>query len=269
MEATIGYGDEILATGLARGARDRGKRIAFGDGEKIIFSPWSEQVFRYNPNVAHPGDEADSDIEWIAHHKGHRLYNSVSADRTRWVWNMGFRPVAGELFFNEEELQFAEEAGSGFIVIEPNVPWHKSVALNKDWGALKYKAVASELSAAGRDVMQFSYPTARVVCASARQFKAPTFRHALAVMARAALYIGPEGGLHHGVAAVGIPAVVLFGGFIPPEVTGYPTHANLTGGSSACGHLSKCSHCKTAMNAISVDKVLHVARRYLNPAQAA
>lgn len=262
----MGYGDEIMATGMARGARQRGKRIAFGDGEKIIFSPWSEQVFRYNPNIAHPGDERDGDIEWIRHHKGHRLYNGVSADRSRWIWNMAFRPVAGEMFFDDEELRFAETAGSGFVVIEPNVPWHKSVASNKDWGALKYKAVATELIAAGHDVLQFSYPTTRVVCASARQFSAPSFRHALAVMARAALYIGPEGGLHHGAAAVGIPAVVLFGGFIPPEVTGYPTHTNLTGGALACGRLTRCSHCRTAMGAISVQKVLRSVRRHLERA---
>lgn len=252
-----------MATGMARGAKARGKRIAFGNGEQIIFSPWSEQIFRHNPNIARPGDESADDIEWIAHHKGNRLYNSVAPDRTRWIWNMEFRPIPGEMFFTDEELRFAEAVGSDFVVIEPNVPWHKSVARNKDWGAIRYRAVAEELVAKGHRLVQFSYPTARVTCAAALQFKAPTFRDSLAVLARAALYIGPEGGLHHGAAAVGIPAVVLFGGFIPPQVTGYDTHTNLTGGSMACGNLRRCSHCKTAMNAISVEKVLRASRRYL------
>lgn len=265
----MGFGDEIMASGMARGAKARGKRIAFGNSEQIVFSPWSEQIFRYNPNIAHPGDEADADIEWIAHHKGNRLYNSVSPDKTRWVWNMDFRPTPGEMFFSDEELKFAETAGSGFVVIEPNVPWHKTVAANKDWGAIKYRAVAEELVAAGHRVIQFSYPTARVTCAAAQQFKAPTFRDALAVLARASLYIGPEGGLHHGAAAVGISAVVLFGGFIPPQVTGYDTHTNLTGGSTACGKLSRCSHCRTAMSVISVEKVLLAAHRHLKTAVAA
>lgn len=265
----MGFGDEIMATGMARGAKDRGKRIAFGDGERIIFSPWSEQIFRHNPNIAHPGDERDGDIEWIRHHKGHRLYNSMNASRTRWVWNMDFRPIAGEVLFDEHELRFAEEIGSGFIVLEPNVPWHKSVAANKDWGAQKYKAVAAELAGEGREVVQFSYQHGRVVCAGARQVKAPSFRHALAALARAALYIGPEGGLHHGAAAVGVPAVVLFGGFIPPEVTGYSTHTNLTGGAMACGKLTRCSHCRAAMGAISVEKVLRSAHRHLDVAVAA
>jgi hypothetical protein len=55
---------------MARGAKARGKRIAFGDGQQIISSPWSEQIFRFNPNIARPGDERADDIEWIRHHKG-------------------------------------------------------------------------------------------------------------------------------------------------------------------------------------------------------
>jgi hypothetical protein len=237
----VGFGDEILATGMARGAKARGKRIAFGDGKRIIFSPWSSKIFRHNPNIAWPGDESAADIEWIAHYKGKRLYNSVAPGGTRWLWNMDFAPTAGELFFSEEELRFAESFAPGFVVIEPNVPWHKTVAPNKDWGALKYEAVASEFAARGHTVFQFWYEAARVKLASAMQVNAPTFRHALAVLSRAALYIGPEGGLHHGAAAVGIPAVVLFGGFIPPSVTGYATHTNLTAGSSACGKFNRCS----------------------------
>lgn len=259
----MGYGDEILATGMARGARARGKRIAFGDGQRIVFGPWSEQMFRYNPNIAAPGDEGAPDIEWIAHYKGHRLYNSVAPGRDRWEWHMDFRPVAGEMFFSDEELKFAETAGSGFVVIEPNVPWHKSVAPNKDWGEARYEAVSDAMVAERRDVMQFEYSNQRSKARSARLFKAPTFRHALAVLARAALYIGPEGGLHHGAAAVGIPAVVLFGGFIPPQVTGYDTHTNLTGGAQACGKFQRCDHCRAALDAITVDDVLSAVHEHM------
>jgi ADP-heptose:LPS heptosyltransferase len=80
-------------------------------------------------------------------------------------------------------------------------------------------------------------------------------------LARAKLYIGAEGGLHHAAAALGVPAVVLFGGFIPPLVTGYETHINLTGGAQeACGSLKPCDHCRKAMDAISVEEVAAAAR---------
>lgn len=253
-----------MATGMARGARARGKRIAFGDGHRIIFSPWSEQMFRFNPNIARPGDETSPDIEWIAHHKGHRLYNSVSQDRARWIWNMAFRPVPGEIFFDDDELKFSVAQGSGFVVIEPNVPWHKSVAKNKDWGLSRYQAVADQLKRAGRRVVQFAAGQFRLDGVGV--IRAPDFRKALAALSRAALYIGPEGGLHHGAAAVGIDAVVLFGGWIPPQVTGYDTHTNIVAGDGrVCGRLTACRHCKDAMAAISVDQVLRAAYGHLEP----
>lgn len=258
----VGFGDEIMATGMARGAKARGKRIAFGDGRQIIFSPWSEQMFRFNPNIARPGDERSTDIEWIAHHKGNRLYNKVNADRTRWVWNMAFRPVHGELFFSETELKFAAAQGAGFVVIEPNVPWHKSVAKNKDWGLARYQAVADNLRHTGHRAVQFGVGQFRLTGVDV--VHAPDFRKALATLERASLYIGPEGGLHHGAAAVGIPAVVLFGGWIPSQVTGYDSHTNITAGDGrACGRLQACRHCKEAMAAIGVDRVVSAAQGYL------
>jgi ADP-heptose:LPS heptosyltransferase len=115
------------------------------------------------------------------------------------------------------------------------------------------------------DVVQFNFKAGHVI-PGARQLKTPSFRHAMAALSRAALYIGPEGGLHHASGAVGIPAVVIFGGFIPPAVTGYATHTNLTGGAEACGSLHACEHCREAMNAISVPDVMDAANGYLKVA---
>lgn len=250
-----------MATGLARGAKARGKRVAFGDGQRIIWGPWSEPMFRHNPNIARPGEESAKDVEWIAHYKGSRLYNSVSRDRNYWVWNMAFRPIPGELFFDDAELEFGHTAGSGFVLIEPNVPRQKSVAPNKDWGAARYQQVADRLRTAGYRIVQFAHGRDRLQ--GVEVIHATEFRQALAALARAAIYIGPEGGLHHGAAALGIPAVVLFGGFIPPQVTGYAGHTNLTGGVEACGSLRPCSHCRRAMRAISIDRVHAAALGHL------
>ncbi len=155
------------------------------------------------------------------------------------------------------------------MLIEPNVELWKPVAINKDWGIAKYQAVADALLAAGHRVVQFQYGDGSIL-AGVELVKTISFRGGLAIMANAALYIGPEGGLHHGAAAVGVPAVVLFGGFIPPQVTGYDTHTNLTGGTEeACGSLLPCQHCREAMDRIGVDEVLHAADRYLMSAKVA
>jgi len=260
----VGWGDEILATGMARGAKDRGKRIAFGNGRKIIWGPWSEAIFRDNPNIAPPGSEGATDLEWIAHYKGHRLYNRHVGDR--WQWNMKFRAIPGEMFFDETELEFAKTAGDNFILIEPNVPRNKSVAPNKDWGLAHYRQLSSMLREQGFRLVQFSFGKDKLP--GVELITAPDFRKALAVLSRAALYIGPEGGLHHGAAAVNVRAVVFFGGFIPPEVTGYAMHTNLTGGAKACGSLHYCNHCISAMRAITVEKAYAAAIDQLQRAAA-
>lgn len=260
----MGIGDNLIASGLAKASRAKGKRAAFGDGQKIIWDHHSEIIFRGNPNIARPGDEAARDLDWIPFYRGNRLYNRQVGDR--WEWNYDFRCTAGEAYLTEGERTFGRAQGEGYIVIEPNLPNYKPSSPNKRWPVERYAAVASALRSAGHDVVQLSYGGGHVL--DARQIKTASFRQAMAVLERAALYIGPEGGLHHAAAAVGIHAVVLFGGFVPPEVTGYATHTNLTGGARACGSLKTCQHCIEAMNAIGVSDVMSAAERYLRKAAA-
>lgn len=253
-----------MAAGLARGAADRGKQIAFGDGRKLIWDQNSEQIFRFNPNICPPGRERQlQNVEWVPFYKGHRIYNRQ--EKGRWCWNYEFKAIPGEIFLSRNEKSEAETHGSGFVLIEPNASVHKSVALNKQWPVDRFDAVARLLRDAGHEVVQLRYGNGsghRIP--HARQITTLNFRNALAVMKNSALYIGSEGGLHHGAAAVNRPAVVLFGGFIPPQVTGYDTHVNLTGGSEACGSITKCEHCQQALKKISVEEVFDAAKGSLS-----
>lgn len=257
----MGYGDNLMASGLAKGAHARGKRIAFGDGQKIIWDHNSEPIFKGNPNIAKPGSEGDADIEWIAHHRGNRLYNHQSGDK--WVWNYKFKATPGELFFDEAENKFTDGLNSGFIIVEASLPEFKTCAPNKQWPKDRYLRVAHALKQRGHDVRQFYYPGCWQI-PGVPFIKTPSFRHAAAALRRASLYIGPEGGMHHAAAAMGTQAVVLFGGFIPPQVTGYDFHTNLTGGAEACGSLKKCQHCIDAMNRITVEEVEAAALAHLD-----
>ena len=259
----MGYGDDIMATGMAKGARARGKRIAFGDGRRIIWGPWSEEMFRNNPNIAPPGSEGSEDLEWIDYYKGHRKYNSQAPGR--WVWNMDYRPIPGQFFFDENETLIANQfAGNSFILVEPNVPQKKSVAPNKQWPIDRWQQVVDRLSENGHQVVQFQYPGARYALSGVSYFEASSFRNALAVLGMAKLFLGHEGGLHHGAAALIVPGVVLFGGFIPPQVTGYDIHVNLTGGATACGSLNACDHCREALDKITVKQVVDAALQQLS-----
>lgn len=243
----MGIGDEIMATGLARGADAAGKRIAFGDGRRLIWGPFCEQAFRYNPNIARSLDEKN--FRWIDYYKGRRWYNHAATGR--WVWNYDFKAPRGEFFFDERELACAVPRDG--VLLEPNVPWHKAVAPNKDWGIARWQLLADRLRYGGLRVWQFSHGKLRL--AGVEEINVADFREAAAALSAIELAIVPEGGLHHAAAAVGTRAIVIFGGFIPPAVTGYPEHVNLTGDSQACGSWNKCQHCRRALDNITVDEV--------------
>ncbi|MCC8945999.1 hypothetical protein H8A97_13040 [Bradyrhizobium sp. Arg62] len=242
---------------MARGARARGKRVAFGDRHRIIWSVESHQIYQGNANVAPPGDARYLDLIWIPHYKGVRLYGTPRPGG--WKWNPDFRSIPGEIFFTPQELAFAEaRMPAGAVVIEPHV---KPMAVNKRWPLERFQEVARRLLRAGHRVVQFSY--GQPVLAGVMPISSPTFRTSLAMMARAGLYIGPEGGLHHGAAAVGTTAVVIFGGYIHPMTTGYATHVNLFGSDEACGNTGACEHCRRAMRAIEAEEVFSAAARLL------
>jgi len=244
----MGHGDDIMATGMAKGAKARGKRIAFGDGNRIIWGPFSRDIFRNNPNIAHPGQERDKDIEWVKYYKGNRGYNKSGGNH--WVWNYDFKTKPGEIFFGQDDVGYC--LGSNVIFIEPNVP-NKPCAPNKQWPLARWKEVAEELELAGFNIVQPEYGGPNRI---AEGIRTNNFRDGMALLKQAKLAILPEGGLHHAAAALGVPAVVLFGGFVPPSVLGYHNHINLTGGAVACGSFTRCQHCLEAMDKITVDDVL-------------
>lgn len=244
----MGYGDELMATGMARGLAARGKQAAFGDGRRIIFSPQSREIFWGNPNIAYPGQEREPGLVWIPHYRGRRLY-ARQVDG-HWLWNESFRAVPGEIHLTPTEIQYAENFDRGFVVIEPNV---KATAYNKQWPVVRYQEVANKIRRTHR-VVQFPGPH---VLRGVEVIQTGTFRQAMAVLANAALFVGPEGGLHHAAAAVHVRAVVIFGGFIHPRTTGYSSHANIFKGERACGTIGRrCPHCADAMRRISIQEVM-------------
>lgn len=262
------YGDEIMGSGLARGAHARGVKIAFGDGRKIIWNECAHLIFRGNPNVAAPGQERADNLEWIEHYSGaRRYYRFGSGERRQMIFASGTqRP--GELFFDPSELEFAERVGDDFIVVEPNTvndaPNKQWGRQNKRWGLDRYRGVAHLLRDRGFRVVQFDAGAQAID--GIERIATPSFRTACAVLARAALYVGPEGGLHHACAAspVNTPAVVIFGGFVSPAVTGYAQHVNLfTGEGLGCGNLDPCEHCRVCMSKISVEQVIDAAMSLL------
>lgn len=155
------------------------------------------------------------------------------------------RDHMGEIALSDSEKRAAEKlvaGGGAFVVIEPTIGEKKNQ--NKQWGRDNWLALADMLLAAGFNVLQLG-PAAAPIRPGVRYVVTPTFREATAVLNLARAAVLPEGGLHHAAAVLGVPAVVLFGGYIDPEVTGYPSHVNIVddGVGSPCGSWVECRHC--------------------------
>ena len=186
----------------------------------------------------------------------HRLVNGpgvrpyiASKTAEKWTWRP-YQPEPADVVFTAAELAFAKPY-RGKVMVEPNV---KDIGhRNKDWGWpnwWKFDAIARfhgllQCTRKGDPVL----PNAQIVPTA-------SFRQTMAVLSVCKAYVGPEGGLHHAAAAVGVPAVIIFGGFIAPNITGYRQHRNLFTGGKPCGMRTDCKHCREAMNKITPAMVL-------------
>ena len=212
---------------------------------------WSE-VFDHNPNLVR-----ENGFPLSRNRIGHRPY-ILGTVRTqhgnKFIYNPSFKAVPGEMYGIEPRRSFEDVN----ILIEPHYK-PDLFGSNKDWGWDKYQAVADHFR---QRCLQVNPGDARILRGVPGHLT-PTFREACEHLAGARLYIGPEGGLHHAAAALGIPAVVIFGGHISPSTTGYDTHINLAADDAGCGNMFPCDHCKRAMAGITVKQVIDAAETIL------
>lgn len=167
----------------------------------------------------------------------------------RWTW-LAYKPIPADIVFTPEELAFAEPY-RGKVMVEPHTKPNSHS--NKAWLAIYWQQFvlsrAAEFVQCGAPGTRFLQGVTPVVTA--------TFRQALAVLSVSRAYVGTEGGLHHGAAAVGTPAVVIFGRFISPAVTGYDNHRNIFRGTDlGNGNRVDCEECRRAMASITPTEVL-------------
>lgn len=235
----MGVGDEIMASGHARVVSERtGKRVRIVDfhGE-----PRWDDVWNGLPWVARPEEKGDfATVKNGQQCRPYVAYPFTFESGQRWTgWRA--RDHVGAVALTAEETSFAATTRSAvgpYILIEPTLMAKSNQ--NKQWG--KWNELTALLNERGHTVVQVG-PDAAAVIPGVRHFvKTPTFRLAAAVLSRATAAVLPEGGLHHAAAVLGVPAVVLFGGYISPETTGYPNHVNIAEGEP-CGKWKPCSHC--------------------------
>lgn len=239
----MGMGDELIAAGQARALHAL-------DGRKVIIRDrhdrirWHE-LWRNNPAIISPHDRAHKAHE-IKNGPGARPYIAAKSD-TRWTWKE-FTCTPAALHFFPDEIELSARQGRPDIVIEPMLKAKASP--NKDWGRPRWEALVGLMRRAGMRPVQLG--TAGTQRLHGCDFiETPSFRLACAVLARARACVVPEGGLHHAAAALSVPAVVIYGGYISPRQTGYESQANLFTGGEPCGMRIPCEHCTAAMEQIT------------------
>ncbi len=264
----MGYGDDIMVTAEARRLKevDPQAKIVVGDGVREV---WSETgVFDRNPHLSRLADVAPGDrIVWLRNYYGCRPY--LDYERSEPGRRQAFRPYRAEpgvLCFSREEtahaaaLVAARRQAMPVVAIEPNVDFGPT----KDWGFERWQATVDSL----RDRVTFVQPSyGRPILDGVHAIES-TFRSFAAVLLHCDLYVGPEGGLHHAAAAVGLAGVVVFGGRISPQLTGYDLHDNLyvEAPGSPCGMIEPCQHCRACFAAIPVERVVASVQQLLRRA---
>ena len=259
----MGWGDELMVTGRARVMQERDRRKV-----RVVYerpNRWFE-AYDHNPRLAVPSEQGNFQI---LHPRvnGLRPYCTAKTPE-RWGWRK-YQPPVGELYLTASERAFGAHY-AGRILLEPHIK--ASASPNKQWGWVRWNKLAWLLTRRGLKVSQIG-PAGVPVLEGIEFIDTPGLRHAAAVIATARAAVLPEGGLHHTAAVFGTPAVVIYGGFISPEVTGYAGQTALFAKSDehplGCGWRLPCRHCEQAMASIAPETVADELEKLLAERDAA
>jgi ADP-heptose:LPS heptosyltransferase len=250
--ANGGIGDELMLTAITREARRQGRPI-----HVITAYP---QLWRHNADPA--SLQLDVDRWWYAHRRGwigtriqHLTYDTrrerhiaaQMADYTGVELPSGWRPV---LTVDRPARQ------ANLIVAQNSCRGARFSSPTKEWPQARWEQLMPHLTATHR-VVQLG-TKADPVLPGAEDFRGATDLPAAArIIGSAALFLGLESGLQHMAAAVGTPAVIIYGGRSRPAQTGYAFNVNLTRSPECAGCVldRDCPHHMVCME-IPVEEVL-------------
>ena len=245
----MGWGDELIVSGQVRAITDRdaSAKVVVRDRNGAVRK---HDMWKNHPSILQePNSKFTGPIHSIVNGPGIRPYIADKTPR-RWVWKE-MTCNRGQIFFSPEEEAFAARH-SPMVVVEPNNKQRASP--NKSWGWVKWNKLCWILKEKGILCVQLGEPDTKLLD-GVHLIETRSFREACAVLGRARAAVLPEGGLHHAAAALGVPSVVIFGGYISPKQTGYASQTNLFTGETPCGMRIQCPHCAKAMAQITPERV--------------
>lgn len=250
----MGLGDEIMALGRCEALYEQtGVPVAILDRNS---QPRNHPAWHGNPAWKYESIAAIKDgagvRPYIKDWHGNRI-----------VFEHTHRPRAGRIYLDAKDdalgIALRDRLGD-YIVLQPNTK--ATASPNKHYPFQWWQEIAN---AAPMPVVQLLAEDDEQKLDGVTHVRTAHFRLAAAAIKHARLVVCSEGGSHHMAASMGTPAVVYFGSFVPPEVTGYPTHRNLAvaTASGACGEYRVCRHCENSLGKCPPDVILSHMRDVL------
>lgn len=259
--AEIGLGDWVLVAGEAR------RRAQLAPGTRYLpldkgGAPTTHWIWDRNPDIAKPGETHDGTIGYV---NGLRAYIERAIPKKQYIFR-AYEPHPATIVLPERAIPMARQA-AGAVVFNPTIKF--KAPPNKDWGVENWTQLIAENRGVRWIQVGESGPTIR----GAERAQTADFWDALGLLSGARAVVCHEGALHHAAAGLGVPAVVVRGGFISPRVTGYAGQVDLYVEDEryplGCGMRVRCPHCSSAMASIKPWDVMQALRSALPKAVAA
>lgn len=262
----MGLGDEIMAMGEAEALYSAtGRPVAICDTNN---QPRWHAAWENNPAVSkHLGSGIDTIINCPSRRSYIKQWKHAPR---RTEFNLSHRAKAGRIHLTPKEAvaALAMAPAGVFIIIEPATRVSLRSSRNKDWGMERWAKVVKDFPF---PVYQFDIGDGTPMLEGVGIIFSDNFRISAGIIGLSKLVLTIDGGTHHLAASIGTPAVVVFGGFCDPRITGYDSHANFYTDikGSPCGRYDPCLHCSEAMEQIKPEQVRAEALNRLEGAYVA
>ena len=266
----MGYGDEIMITGYAKALKQKYPNHQIVSGNEKSGVVIDTIIFNNNPNIKRFSKLKKTQTIWIDSYSGHRPY-FIKETEEKYYWNINHKVAVGELYFSEEEKQFASNIISNakeWWGKEKNIKYKKIIfiessriktkksnaSVNRNWGIEKWKSFINIYKNEYLFIQSVFHDSD--LLDGIYKFKSG-FREACAVLKNCDYMIGVEGGFSHASAAVNKKGLFIYGGWIDPKFIGYSNHKNIYIDiqGSPCGMKIACEHCKKCNDIMTVEMI--------------
>ena len=162
-------------------------------------------------------------------------------------YGIDLQDTSCEIFLTDDDREYSEnilkDVSKKFITIDPHTKDEYTV--NKRYSFEKWQEVVDSLYEK-IEIVQIGEKTDAVLDKCTNLSGKTSFRQAGAIIEKAVLHVGSEGGLMHLSKAVNTKSVIVITGFLHPAMTCYSSNSNLWIGKphGPCGMKILCEKCQ-------------------------